>query len=160
MSRRATVRARGSACTPSPGAIFHRQGQRGFREVIGAVEKYLWISLGAVLGANARYLVGGWAAERWGASFPFGTLIVNLTGSLALGIFLTYATERVLVEPRFRQLIAIGFLGAYTTFSAYTFESVTLMIGGNWGAGLLNLLGGSFAGAIAVGLGIVVGRAL
>lgn len=124
------------------------------------MEKYLWISLGALLGANARYFIGGWIAERWGASFPFGTLVVNLTGSLLLGIFLTYATERVLVEPRFRQLIAIGFLGAYTTFSAYTFESVTLMFDGNWGAGLLNLLGGSLVGAISVALGIVVGRAL
>ncbi len=57
------------------------------------MEKYLWISFGAILGANARYLIGGWAAERWGASFPFGTLIINLSGSLLLGIFLTFATE-------------------------------------------------------------------
>ncbi len=124
------------------------------------MDKYLLISLGAVLGANARYLIGGWAAERWGTSFPFGTLLINVSGSLALGIFLTYATDRALVDPRYRQLVAIGFLGAYTTFSTYTFESVTLMLNGSGWAGLTNLLGSAVLGAFAVGLGIIIGRAL
>lgn len=124
------------------------------------MDKYLWISLGAILGANARYLIGGWAAERWGTSFPFGTLIINLSGSLLLGVFLTFATERALVDPRYRQLIVVGFLGAYTTFSTYTYESVTLILNGSWGAGLFNLLGSAVLGAVAVSLGIIIGRAL
>lgn len=124
------------------------------------MEKYLWISLGAVLGANARYLLGGWAAQRWGTSFPIGTLLINLTGSLALGLFLTLATERALVDPRYRHLIAVGFLGAYTTFSTYTFESVALMLNGSWGTGLLNLFGSSALGALGVMLGMAIGRAL
>ncbi len=124
------------------------------------MDKYLWISLGAVLGANARFIVGGWAADRWGSSFPYGTLIINLTGSLLLGIFLTVATERALVEPRYRQMIAVGFLGAYTTFSTYTYESVTLMLNGSWGTGLFNLIGSAVLGALAVAMGIFIGRLL
>lgn len=124
------------------------------------MNQYLWISVGAILGANARYIIGGWAAERWGASFPFGTLIINITGSLALGIFLAYSTDRVLIDPRHRQLIAVGFLGAYTTFSTYAYESVTLILNGSWGAGLLNLFGSAFLGAVAVLIGIIIGRLL
>ncbi len=124
------------------------------------LEKTLWISLGAVIGANARYWLGGWAAEKWGPAFPYGTLLINLTGSLLLGVFLTWATQRALVDPRYRLLIAVGFCGSYTTFSTYTYESLNLMLTGSWGAGLLNLLGSSGLGLAAVALGIWIGRAL
>lgn len=124
------------------------------------VEQYLWISLGAVLGANARYLLGGWVAARLGPAFPYGTLLINVTGSLLLGVFLTWATQRALVDPRYRLLIAVGFCGSYTTFSTYTYESLNLMLSGSWGAGLLNLLGSSGLGLLAVALGILIGRAL
>lgn len=124
------------------------------------LEKTLWISLGAVIGANARYWLGGWAAEKWGPAFPYGTLLINLTGSLLLGVFLTWATQRALVDPRYRLLIAVGFCGSYTTFSTYTYESLSLMLTGSWGAGLLNLLGSSGLGLAAVALGIWIGRAL
>lgn len=124
------------------------------------LDKYLWISLGAIIGANARYLISSWAAERWGASFPYGTLLINLTGSLIVGVFLTFATQRALVDPRLRLLIAVGFCGSYTTFSTYTYESINLMLNGSWGAGLLNLLGSSGLGLLAVALGILIGRML
>jgi CrcB protein len=124
------------------------------------LDKYLWISLGAILGANARYLIGSWAAERWGASFPYGTLLINLTGSLLVGIFLTFATQRALVDPRLRLFVAVGFCGSYTTFSTYTYESINLMLNGSWGAGLMNLLGSSGLGLLAVALGILIGRML
>ncbi len=124
------------------------------------LEKAIWISVGAVLGANARYLLGVWAAEKWGAAFPYGTLIINLSGSLILGVFLTFATQRALVDPRLRLLIAVGFCGSYTTFSTYTYESLTLMLNGSWGAGVINLLGSTGLGLGAVALGILIGRAL
>lgn len=124
------------------------------------LDKYLWISLGAIIGANARYLISSWAAERWGASFPYGTLLINLTGSLIVGVFLTFATQRALVDPRLRLLIAVGFCGSYTTFSTYTYESINLMLNGSWGAGLINLLGSSGLGLLAVALGILIGRML
>ena len=81
------------------------------------MDTFLIISLGAILGANARYWLGGWAAEKFGPSFPYGTLIINVTGSLMLGFFMTLITDRFIVDPRWRLLVAIGFLGAYTTFS-------------------------------------------
>lgn len=124
------------------------------------MDKYLIISVGAILGANARYILGGWVAERWGTSFPYGTLVINLTGSFLLGVFLAFSTDRVLLDPRYRLLIAIGFLGAYTTFSTYTYESVTLLLSGSWGAGLLNLFGSAILGAAAVVIGIIIGRLL
>ncbi len=124
------------------------------------MDKYILISLGAIVGANLRYLIGGWAAERFGSSLPYGTFIINLSGSLLIGIFLTYSTERVLIDPRWRLLIAVGLLGGYTTFSSYTYESVNLILNGSWGAGLFNLFGSAFLGAVAVIAGILIGRLL
>lgn len=124
------------------------------------LDKVFWVSVGAVVGANARYLLGAWAAERFGTTFPYGTLIINLTGSLILGFFLALATERALIDPRYRLLIAVGFCGSYTTFSTYTYESITLMLSGSWTLGLLNLLGSTVLGLGAVGLGILLGRSV
>lgn len=124
------------------------------------MEKFLLISVGAVLGANARYWVGIWAAERWGASFPFGTLLINLSGSFFLGLFLTLAAERLVLDPRWRLLVAVGFFGAYTTFSTYTYESISLLLKDMWLFGLLNLLGSALAGLAAVGLGVYLGKIL
>ena len=109
-----------------------------FRKVIVSkdMETFLLISAGAILGANLRYWVGGWAAGRFGASFPYGNLIINLTGSFILGFFITLATDRLLFDPRWRVLIVIGFLSSYTTFSSYTFESVALIMENQWLAGL------------------------
>jgi CrcB protein len=94
------------------------------------MEKFLLISAGAMLGANARYWIGDWVAQKWGAGFPIGTLIINLSGSLLIGFFMTLATERLMLDSRWRLLFAVGFLGAYTTFSTYTYESFTLILEG------------------------------
>jgi len=125
-----------------------------------AMDKFLIISLGAILGANVRYWVGGWAADRFGTTFPYGTLIINVTGSLILGFFITLVTDRFLVDPRWRLLVAIGFLGSYTTFSTYTYESMNLILSGQVWTGLLNLFGSSVLGAAAVTAGILLGRTL
>ena len=124
------------------------------------METFLIISLGAILGANARYWLGGWAAERFGTTFPYGTLIINVTGSLILGFFITLVTDRFMTDPRWRLLVAIGFLGAYTTFSTYTYESVNMILKGQVWLGLLNLFGSSILGATAVAAGIALGRAV
>lgn len=125
-----------------------------------SLQVFWLVSIGAVVGANLRYWVGGWAAERFGAAFPFGNLIINLSGSFILGLFMTLVTERFLVDPQWRSLIAIGFLGSYTTFSSYTFESIALILGGQIGLGLLNLFGSSFLGGLAALLGVWLGRLL
>lgn len=122
------------------------------------MERFLLISAGAMLGANARYWVSEWAAQKWGANFPYGTFIINFTGSLLLGFFLTLATERLMIDPRLRILIAVGFLGAYTTFSTYTYESFNMIFNGQWFPGLINLFGSTLLGFLAVGLGVFVGK--
>jgi CrcB protein len=124
------------------------------------MEKFLLISTGAILGANTRYWLGTWVSEKWGSTFPIGTLIINLTGSFLLGLFMTLATERFLIDPRWRFLVAVGFLGAYTTFSTFTYESFNLIFKGQWLPGLLNLLGSSLLGLLAVGLGVYLGKVL
>lgn len=93
---------------------------------------YLWIILGAVLGASARYFVSGYIAKSVASSFPYGTLLINISGSLLLGFFLVLTTERVLVDARWRLLIAVGFCGSYTTFSSYAFETFALFEQGQW----------------------------
>jgi CrcB protein len=124
------------------------------------METFLLISIGAVLGANLRYWVGGWAADHFGSSFPYGNLIINLSGSLILGFFMTLAVDRFLLDPRWRILVAIGFLGSYTTFSSYTFESISLLMNNQWWAGLFNLFGSALLGALAVVAGIILARAI
>ena len=93
---------------------------------------YLWIALGAIVGASARYFVSTQIARHFSTTFPYGTLLINITGSLVLGFFLVYSTERVLLDPRWRLLVAIGFCGSYTTFSSYAFESFALIEQGQW----------------------------
>jgi CrcB protein len=124
------------------------------------LDKYLIIGLGGFLGANVRYLVGGWAANKWGGSFPFGTLLINVTGSFILGAFMAFITDRLALDPRWRLFFAVGFLGAYTTFSTYTFETIQLVLAGSWWPAALNLLASNALGLGAVLLGVVLVRSL
>ncbi len=101
---------------------------------------YLWIALGAILGASARYFLSGYIAEALSSTFPYGTLIINITGSLLLGFFLIWTGERVLVDFRWRLLVAIGLCGSYTTFSSYAFESFAYMEQGQWLAMAVNVV--------------------
>lgn len=120
--------------------------------------KPIIITVGAVLGALLRYWMGDWVAQRLGTGFPYGNLIVNLSGSFLLGIFMTLVTDRFLVSPQWRLFIAIGFLGSYTTFSSYAYESLDLIMTGQRALGLINLFGSSFLGGLAVLAGVLIGR--
>jgi CrcB protein len=124
------------------------------------MDKVLWISIGAVLGANLRYWVGDWAAQRFGSSFPYGTLLINLSGSFLLGLIVSMSMENFIIDPRLRLLLTIGFLGSYTTFSTYAYESIALISQGQWGLGLFNLLGSSLLGVLFAVLGIWLGKIL
>jgi fluoride exporter len=121
---------------------------------------YLAIALGGILGANARYLVSLLVAERLGTGFPYGTMLINVTGSLVIGFFLTLVTERLEVSPLWRLFFATGFLGAYTTFSSYTFETATLLREGAYGAALLYLVGSVVGGLVGVLAGIAAAERL
>jgi fluoride exporter len=124
------------------------------------VSSMLYVSLGAVVGANARYFVGLWAAERLGAAFPYGTFLVNVTGSFLVGLFLTLLADRAVDDPVWRLLLVTGFCGGYTTFSTYSFEGVVLMQQGAYGAALLYLFGSVAVGLLAVVAGAGAARLL
>ena len=120
----------------------------------------LWIALGAALGANLRYAVNRLTLKLVSASVPYGTLIVNVTGSFALGFFLAWTSERVLADPRWRPLVAVGFCGAYTTYSSYSFETVTLMEQGHYSLAAANFFANNVLTLLAVVAGIALARAV
>ncbi|MBZ5697397.1 MAG: fluoride efflux transporter CrcB [Acidobacteriia bacterium] len=116
--------------------------------------------MGAVVGASARYFLGGFIAKILPSSFPYGTLIINITGSLLLGFFLAWTSERVLMDPRWRLLIAIGFCGSYTTFSSYAFETFALVEQGQWLLMGLNISASNLLCLVSVLAGAVLARSL
>jgi fluoride exporter len=122
--------------------------------------KYLLIGIGGFAGANLRYLIQTWIAERWGASFPYGTLFINVTGSFILGFFIMLVTDRVVASPNWRFLIAVGLLGGYTTFSSFTVETLNLAQAGRWLPAGLYLAGNVVLGLVFAFLGMVLARAL
>lgn len=130
------------------------------RITMDSLAPFLAISLGAVLGANARYLIGVYIAERYGTAFPYGTFLINVTGSLVIGFFLTLASQRLRLEPFWVLFVATGFLGAYTTFSTYSFEAAQLIRSGAYGTALLYLFGSVAAGMVGVFAGIVAAERL
>ena len=121
---------------------------------------FLWVGLGGFLGANARYALGSWVVNRLGPGFPFHTLLINVTGSLAIGVLLVLLTERIVVDPAWRLLLVVGFLGGYTTFSSYTFEALVLAEQGEWAEAVGYVLGNNGLGLAAVYLGAVLARAI
>jgi CrcB protein len=120
--------------------------------------QYVAVAAGAMLGANLRYVVGNWAADHWGADFPYGTFLINVTGAFAIGVLLAFIGERVGVSPLWRLFFATGFLGGYTTFSSYTWEALTLAQDGEWvGAGAY-VFGSNLLGFVGVWLGATLAR--
>lgn len=117
------------------------------------------IALGGAVGANARFVVATLVARRWGARFPWGTLLINVSGSFLLGLILALPA---LGGAGARAFLATGFCGGYTTFSTFAFESVALGADGARGAALANLLGSVAlcvaAAAFGGALGMTVGR--
>ena len=120
----------------------------------------LMIGAGGFFGAIARYIVDGWVIARTGASFPWGTLVVNLSGSFMLGLLFTLAVERGILPAEIRGPVFIGFIGAYTTFSTLALESWRLVEEGNYALGAANLAGSMVLGIIAVVAGLALGRVL
>ena len=121
---------------------------------------FLTISLGAIAGANARYWLSRFAVREWGAAFPYGTLLINVLGSLVVGFFVIWTTERALVDPRWRLLVVVGFCGAFTTFSSYAFESMSLFERGQSFLALANVLASNLLCLAAALAGMALARVL
>ncbi len=120
-----------------------------------------YIGIGGALGANARYWIGGWLTGRLEGVFPYATFFVNVTGSFILGLFITLIAERyIVIHPHLRPLIAIGFLGSYTTFSTFEYETFALANSGSYLQAILNAGLSLSAGFVAVWLGIRLARFL
>ena len=120
----------------------------------------LVISLGAIFGANARYLISRYSVRLIGSAFPWGTLFINVVGSAIVGFFMIYASERVILDPRWRLLVVVGFCGAFTTFSSYAFESMALFEQGQWHLMAANIIASNLLCLAAAIAGMALARVL
>lgn len=118
---------------------------------------YLWVGLGSALGGMGRYWCSGLIARNFGEFFPWGTIVVNVTGSLLIGFLATsFAGDgRLLVAPDSRAFLMIGVCGGYTTFSSFSLETLNLMRDGEWGWAIANIALSVVLCLIAVWLGHV-----
>ncbi len=120
---------------------------------------YLWVGVGGFIGANVRYVVANVARRLLGVGFPYGTFFINVSGSFLLGVILTALSQRALPHSNeIRLAAAVGFLGAYTTFSTFEYECHGLFDDGEWALALTNMFGSLFLGLIAVRVGMVLAR--
>ncbi len=120
---------------------------------------YVLIGLGGIIGALSRYYIGNLFTLWLGAAFPYGTMFINITGSALLGLIQVLALERFLFSPRFRLFSGVGFCGAYTTFSTFTRETLTLART-QPGIALLYCAGSVICCLVGCWLGMVAGRLL
>jgi CrcB protein len=124
-----------------------------------AIRNPIAISLGAIAGALSRYYITLWFAKTFGTSFPYGTFFINLTGCCAMGFFATLVLEKfVNIPPEIRLMVTTGFLGAYTTFSTYGLDTVTLIRDRSLQIATFYWLGSAVLGIISVQLGITLAR--
>lgn len=122
--------------------------------------KIVAVAVGGSIGATTRYLVSTWAAEKFGAGFPYGTLLVNIVGCFIIGAFMTATTERFIINPYWRLIVTVGFVGGLTTFSSFSYETFKLLEDGSITLVLCNIAGNFILGFFATWLGISVIRFL
>ena len=120
--------------------------------------KYFVVGIGGFLGAIARFWVGGYVSAKLGARFPYGTFLINCTGSFLIGFIITLLAEKTHWNPNWRYLIPVGFIGAYTTFSTFEYETFRTLQDGEFTTSLLYVLLSVIVGFVAVWLGVIAGR--
>lgn len=124
------------------------------------MDKFLWVFLAGGLGCGARYLVTLWSVGRFGPDFPHGTLIVNVLGCFLIGLVSAIAVELAAFPPTLRLALTTGFLGGFTTYSTFNFETTRLLEGGAVASALINVgltvLGGFVAGLLGLALGRLI----
>ncbi len=117
------------------------------------------ISLGAIAGSLSRYYLGIWLGQLLGTNFPYGTLAINLTGCLGMGFFITLASEKfATISPELGLLVAVGFLGSYTTFSTYELDTVNLLRNSTVQIAILYWLGSAILGLVSIQLGSILAK--
>jgi CrcB protein len=124
------------------------------------MQNYLVIGIGGFFGAVTRYAVSLWIGQKWGRSFPLGTFFVNVSGSFLIALVMSLLTERFMANPQWRLFLAVGFLGAYTTFSTFELETGSLLRDGEWLIAVLNVVFSVIAGFIALKIGEVVAKTI
>lgn len=121
---------------------------------------YLIIGVGGFAGAITRYALAVWIGQRWGRSFPLGTFVINISGSLLIGLLMPLLTDRFIVNPQWRLLLVVGFLGAYTTFSTFEYETGALLKDGEWLFAGMNVLLSVTVGFIALKIGEMISKSI
>ena len=124
------------------------------------MQKVVLVGCAGLLGTLARYFISGWADERWGPTFPVGTLMVNLAGCLLIGFLFHSFQDRYLVDPAVRSAILVGFLGGFTTFSSYGLQTFNLARDGEFVMAGLNIVVSNAAGLVCVWAGYMLSRSL
>lgn len=122
------------------------------------MDKILWVGIGGFIGANARYLLSVWITQAVGTRIPWATLVINVSGSFLLGLLLTWFAAKANVPDTARLLFATGFCGAYTTFSAYAYESILLLRGGELVIAIAYIVGTNVLCLVAALAGILLAQ--
>ena len=122
--------------------------------------KYLMIGFGGCVGSILRFWLGSYIGGRMGSRFPYGTFVVNVTGSFLVGMIVTMLAEKTQWSPAWRYLIPIGFIGGYTTFSTFEYETFRLFQDGQMLTALLNVTLSVVIGFGGVWIGAIAGRAI
>jgi CrcB protein len=118
------------------------------------------VFLGAGMGGALRYALGAWISTRWSGTFPWHTMVINVSGAFLLGLLMAVGAEKGVGSESLRLFLGVGVLGGFTTFSALSLESMTLMERGLYAQGASNIIGSAALGLVAVTLGLLIGRSL
>jgi CrcB protein len=122
--------------------------------------KYWMVGIGGFVGSIARFWLGSYITHRMGARFPYGTFVINVSGSFLIGLVVTLLAERANWNPNLLYLIPVGFIGGYTTFSTFELEAFRSMRSGDLFLGLLYVILSVTLGFLAVWLGVITGRTM
>lgn len=123
-------------------------------------QKLIWIGIAGALGALARYGFGGWVQKHSGGSFPWGTCAVNILGCFLFGLIWSLAEERALISSHVRIIALVGFMGAFTTFSTFVFETGEFLRDSQWLFAVANVALQNIVGIVCLFLGLAAGRAV
>lgn len=125
---------------------------------MGTLQKYLLTGIGGFLGAVTRLWIGTLVIDRLGTRFPYGTFIINMSGCFIIGVALTILNAKININPAWRYLLPIGFIGAYTTFSSFEYETLAGFQAGGWQMPILYVTASVFVGFACVWVGTMLGK--